>query len=58
MGWFRGDESPSAQAAYGGHPKGGLAEQLEARQAAATAAQQAADGAPDNGGGSGIINPT
>lgn len=57
MGWFRGDESPSNQAAYGGHPKGGLAEALDRKQAAATAAQQATDGAADNGGGSGVVKP-
>jgi len=28
MGWFRGDENPSSQAAYGGKPMGGLPEQL------------------------------
>lgn len=50
MAWFRGDESPSNQAAYGGKPNGGLADQLAARQAAV---QEAQDGASDNGGGQG-----
>jgi hypothetical protein len=55
MGWFRGDESASSQKAYGGQPKGGLAESLERHQAAAQQAAEAradvADSQGTNGNG-------
>lgn len=58
MGWLRGDESPSSQRAYGGNPKGGLAESLERHQRAAQVAQQARADVADAEGGNGFLNPT